>query len=149
MFQGPTMQTSKPSLVFLAILWGLLLVYLCEGQNWSSFQNKHVDYPQSSAPNLNTYCDLMMRRRQLNPKRCKPLNTFINQQAAVVKQVCVNEGTHYKSNLYDSIQSFHLINCRNTGGTSPDSCKYVGTSQKARIRVACENNQPVHFEDVL
>ncbi|XP_020668405.3 ribonuclease pancreatic-like [Pogona vitticeps] len=137
------------SLVHLAILWAVLLVHICEGQNWSSFQNKHIDYPESSAPNLNTYCDLMMKRRNLNPSRCKTRNTFVNEEAAVVKQVCVNEGTHYKSNLYDSIQSFKMVDCRNVGGTAPDSCRYVGTQQDARIRVACENNQPVHFEAVL
>ncbi|XP_042329746.1 ribonuclease pancreatic-like [Sceloporus undulatus] len=146
------MLTSKFScclVAHLAILLGLLLLGTCKGQNWSSFQTKHIDFPKSSASNPNAYCDLMMKRRNLNPTRCKPRNTFVHASQSEIQNVCSSKGTHYKDNLYDSEEDFPLTDCKNVGGTSPDNCKYIGTPGTKRIRVACENNKPVHFELVL
>nr|P80287.1 RecName: Full=Ribonuclease pancreatic; AltName: Full=RNase 1; AltName: Full=RNase A [Iguana iguana]prf//2006253A RNase [Iguana iguana] len=118
-------------------------------QDWSSFQNKHIDYPETSASNPNAYCDLMMQRRNLNPTKCKTRNTFVHASPSEIQQVCGSGGTHYEDNLYDSNESFDLTDCKNVGGTAPSSCKYNGTPGTKRIRIACENNQPVHFELVL
>ncbi|KAH0626315.1 hypothetical protein JD844_001227 [Phrynosoma platyrhinos] len=143
------MLTSKVScclVAHLAILLGLLLLGTCRGQNWSSFQNKHIDFPKSSASNPNAYCNLMMMRRNLNPKRCKPLNTFVHASQSDIQAVCSREGTRYKDNLYDSNREFPLTDCKNVGGNPPNNCNYVGTPGTKKIRVACENNYPVHFE---
>ncbi|XP_034991654.2 ribonuclease pancreatic-like [Zootoca vivipara] len=136
-------------LVRLAILLSVLLVQSCEGQSWEAFQNKHIDYPKTQAPNPNAYCNLMMVKRKLNPTRCKPRNTFINHAKESVQEVCGSGGKPYEKNLYDSIENFPMIDCNFTDGKPPNDCKYKGLEFSRRIRVACQNNMPVHLEKLL
>nr|XP_028559876.1 ribonuclease pancreatic-like [Podarcis muralis] len=143
------MLISSCLLVRLAILLSVLLVQSCEAQSWEAFQNKHIDYPRTRASNPSAYCNLMMVKRNLNPIRCKPRNTFINHDNESVLQVCGNGGTRWQGNFYDSNESFPMIDCRYTDGKPPKDCKYKGTETSKRIRVACEEKKPVHLEKLL
>ncbi|XP_033026022.1 ribonuclease pancreatic-like [Lacerta agilis] len=136
-------------LVRLAILLSVLLVQSCQGQSWEAFQNKHIDYPQTPASNPNAYCNLMMVKRNLNPSRCKPRNTFINHSKESVLEVCGKGGKHWQDKFYDSNENFPMIDCSYTDGKPPKDCKYKGTGSSRRIRVTCENKKPVHLEKVL
>ncbi|XP_053216787.1 ribonuclease pancreatic-like [Podarcis raffonei] len=143
------MLVSRCLLVRLAILLSVLLVQSCEGQSWAAFQKKHINYPKTSAPNLNAYCNLMMVQRKLNPAVCKVTNTFINNPTDSVQDVCGNGGKQFKDKLYDSNNPFSMTICRFINGKPPNDCKYKGTVTSRRIRVTCENKKPVHLAKLL
>ncbi|XP_061445444.1 ribonuclease pancreatic-like [Rhineura floridana] len=144
------MITTKDScwlLLRLAILLGVVLVQSSEGASYQDFANSHIDYPKTRAPNPNVYCNVMMARRRLNARTCKPTNTFINSSPSSIQQICRTGGTRFQGNLFDSRRRFSVVVCRNTGRFP--RCSYVGRRQIKRLRVACTNNRPVHFERLL
>uniref|UniRef100_A0A670KHA9 Ribonuclease A-domain domain-containing protein n=1 Tax=Podarcis muralis TaxID=64176 RepID=A0A670KHA9_PODMU len=110
---------------------------------------QHINYPKTSAPNLNAYCNLMMVQRKLNPAVCKFTNTFINNPTDSVQDVCGNGGKQFKDKLYDSNNPFSMTICRFINGKPPNDCKYKGTVTSRRIRVTCENKKPVHLAKLL
>nr|XP_020668375.1 ribonuclease pancreatic-like [Pogona vitticeps] len=101
-----------PLAIFLAVL---LLHFYAEAATWQDFQNRHIAPPRGPNENLNAYCDRMMIARGMTQPRCKPRNTFIHNNVHDVQQVCHGQSTHYGGNLYDSIQSFDMTECNNTG----------------------------------
>ncbi|XP_025028429.1 ribonuclease pancreatic-like [Python bivittatus] len=145
--ESPAMLTSKISLlVSLAVLLGVLVVQPSQGQTWANFQRKHIDYPKSKAPNPNAYCNRLMKMRQMTEKHCKIHNTFINNAPENVQQMCQGSGSH---SVIDSRVAYPMIDCHYLDGKPPNDCEYQGTQQVKHICVTCENNLPVHFNQII
>uniref|UniRef100_A0A7M4F2S2 Ribonuclease A family member 4 n=1 Tax=Crocodylus porosus TaxID=8502 RepID=A0A7M4F2S2_CROPO len=114
--------------------------------SYRQFVSRHVDQPKTNAPNNNAYCNRLMQSRGLT---CKLTNTFIHNPLNEVKAICTHGGTRFRNNLFDSNRSFTLTVCRLVSRGRRRRCAYRGTSQTRRIRVACTNQMPVHFERIL
>nr|XP_056719010.1 ribonuclease pancreatic-like [Euleptes europaea] len=133
-------------LLRLAVLLAAVLVQSGEGATYRDFQNRHIDFPKANAPNANSYCNLMMRRRGLTRRSCKPTNTFIHGRPNDIQNVCRGGGTlvNRRRQLYDSRRRFSVTTCRNRG--RHPNCNYVGRQENRRIRLGCRSRQPVHFD---
>ncbi|XP_060112383.1 ribonuclease pancreatic-like [Heteronotia binoei] len=134
-------------LLRLAVLLAAFLAQSSEGATYRDFRNRHIDHPRTRAPNLNAYCNLMMRRRGMMRRSCKPTNTFIYSRPSSIQAVCHRGGRWVTRNLYDSRKRLRVITCRNRGRFP--RCRYVGRREKRRIRVACVRSLPVHFERLI
>ncbi|CAM4656010.1 unnamed protein product, partial [Caretta caretta] len=56
------------------------------------FLRRHVDFPKTSAPNDQSYCNTMMQRWGLTRHFCKITNTFIHAQAPLLQAICILGG---------------------------------------------------------
>ncbi|XP_037358855.1 ribonuclease pancreatic-like [Talpa occidentalis] len=144
------------SLVLFSLLVLVLLVLggvqpsLGKESRYHRFQRQHMDpgnFPESNP----TYCNLMMRRRNLTQGRCKPVNTFVHESLVDVQAVCLERNITCKNgqpNCHQSHSSMRLTDCRLTGGSKYPNCAYRTTQKERYIIVACEGNPyvPVHFD---
>ncbi|XP_060112590.1 ribonuclease pancreatic-like [Heteronotia binoei] len=134
-------------LLRLAVLLAAFLAQSSEGATYRDFAHRHIDHPRTRAPNPNAYCNLMMRRRGMMNRFCKPTNTFIHNRPSTIQAVCNRGGRPVNHNLYDSRSRFRVTTCRNRGRYP--RCQYVGRQESRRIRLACVRRQPVHFERLI
>ena len=109
------------------------------------FERQHMD-PHGSSNHSPTYCDQMMRRRNIT---CKRMNTFIHEPLADVQAVCFQERVSCKNpqmnNCYKSSSAMHITDCN----LKPKSkCNYQTSRHQKHIIVACDGNPsvPVHFD---
>ncbi|XP_015273537.1 PREDICTED: ribonuclease-like [Gekko japonicus] len=134
-------------LLRLAVLLAALLVQSSEGATYQDFRNRHIDHPKTRAANNNAYCNLMMRRRGMMNRTCKPTNTFINNSPNHIQHVCRGGGRRVNRNIFESRRRFSVITCRSRGRFP--NCQYVGRRQSKRIRVGCVRSLPVHFDRLV
>nr|CAI47727.1 BerH2-scFv-hpRNase precursor [Drosophila melanogaster] len=114
------------------------------------FQRQHMD-SDSSPSSSSTYCNQMMRRRNMTQGRCKPVNTFVHEPLVDVQNVCFQEKVTCKNgqgNCYKSNSSMHITDCRLTNGSRYPNCAYRTSPKERHIIVACEGSPyvPVHFD---
>ncbi|XP_005284274.2 ribonuclease-like [Chrysemys picta bellii] len=136
----------RPSLLLPLILLAATLAQLSEGANYQQFVRQHIDHPKTRAPNDRLYCNLLMQRRGLTRRRCKPTNTFIHAPAGQLRDICSSGGRPVSRNLYDSNRSFSVTTCRVLPGSRPGRCRYRAATGVTRVRVACVRRLPVHLE---
>ncbi|XP_058149808.1 ribonuclease pancreatic [Dasypus novemcinctus] len=146
----------EKSLVLFPLL--ALLLLLLEGAQPSlgkespakKFQRQHMD--SDSLPSSNsTYCNLMMKRRNMTEGRCKPVNTFVHEPLLDVQAVCLQENVtckNGKSNCYQSSSRMRITDCRLSSGSKYPNCVYRAKEKNSHIIIACEGNPyvPVHFD---
>uniref|UniRef100_A0A0B8RXG7 Ribonuclease-like n=1 Tax=Philothamnus irregularis TaxID=1899461 RepID=A0A0B8RXG7_9SAUR len=136
--------------LFVALLTGSLATLVRRETRYDKFQRQHIATKSDRRMNLRVYCNMMMQQRGMTNVKCKPSNTFIHGEATAVDAICNDGGTYSSDNYYDSNSTFELTVCRLTGaGTAPPNCNYRGRESTQQIRIACINNQPVHFKQAL
>ncbi|XP_061445920.1 ribonuclease-like [Rhineura floridana] len=135
-------------LLLLMVLLGPLPAFTQRESRHDKFLRQHIDYPKTGSDvDARRYCNLMMQRRGMTNNVCKPSNTFIHGHHMAVYGICSNEGTYYSGNYYDSNTPFDITSCRLVGGGSQrPPCNYRGRLSFQRVRVACINGEPVHFQ---
>ncbi|KAM4832160.1 ribonuclease pancreatic [Urocitellus parryii] len=114
------------------------------------FQRQHMDSSPTFSPSP-TYCNEMMRRRNMTKGHCKPVNTFVHESLEDVQAVCTQENVTCKNgqtNCFQSRSNMHITDCRLTRGSKYPNCSYKTSEKERRIIVACEGNPsvPVHFD---
>lgn len=144
----------EKSLILLPLLVLVLLVLewvpptLGKESAAKKFRRQHMDSSGSFSP---TYCNEMMRRRNMTKGHCKPVNTFVQESLVDVQAVCTQENVTCKNgqtNCYQSRSNMHIIDCRLTRGSKYPNCAYQTSQKERHIVVACEGNPsvPVHFD---
>ncbi|XP_067400716.1 ribonuclease-like [Emydura macquarii macquarii] len=139
----------RPMLFLLLVLLAAGLAQLSEGVSYRQFLTRHVDNPKTGAPNGRIYCNTLMQRRGLTRPVCKLTNTFVHAPAHQLQAICRGAGRCHGRNLCDSNAAFRLTICRVMPGSRPGRCNYRARVQTRRIRVACRQRLPVHFDRVL
>ncbi|XP_032620438.2 ribonuclease-like [Chelonoidis abingdonii] len=137
----------------------LILLATCLAQNivlpnsYERFVSEHVDFPKTTPPKGQSYCNVMMRRLSLTHPGCRPSNNFIHAPTRQVGAICSRSGIYvYPSlNQCDSLKAFLLTTCKLVFSPHrPQRCIYREIPQTRRIRVACnQQQQPVHFLRIL
>lgn len=134
-------------LLVLVVGW----VQLSLGKETSAmkFERQHVDSDSSSSSP--TYCNQMMKRREMTKGSCKPVNTFVHESLQDIHAVCSQENVKCKNgqtNCYKSHSALRITDCRLTGSSKYPNCEYKTSQQQKHIIVACEGNPfvPVHFD---
>ncbi|CAI5638233.1 unnamed protein product [Oreochromis niloticus] len=107
----------------------LLLLLLCAAvlsQTYDNFKRKHI------LPS----CDDMMKNVNGN-NQCKPINTFIMEEAEKVKALCKGKKNE------NIVHKFDVIDCKMK---NKKPCKYKSLALKGKEKkIKCENGLPVHL----
>lgn len=112
------------------------------------FERQHMD-PHGSSNHSPTYCNQMMKRRNIS---CKRMNTFIHEPLADVQAVCFQERANCKDpqmdNCYKSSSVMHITDCKLKPKTTHPNCEYLTSRHQKHIIVACAGNPyvPVHYD---
>nr|Q9WUX6.1 RecName: Full=Ribonuclease pancreatic; AltName: Full=RNase 1; AltName: Full=RNase A; Flags: Precursor [Uranomys ruddi]CAB41486.1 pancreatic ribonuclease [Uranomys ruddi] len=114
------------------------------------FERQHMDSDGASSSS-STYCNQMMKRREMTKESCKPVNTFVHEPLADVQAVCSQENVtckNGKQNCYKSTSALHITDCRLKDNSKYPNCDYKTSQYQKHIIVACEGNPyvPVHFD---
>ncbi|XP_061446805.1 ribonuclease-like [Rhineura floridana] len=128
----------------LLLLFVLTVATLCpnsEATTYGDFLKRHLDNPKSDFQNDNTYCNLMMSRRNLN---CQRGNTFIHASEQQLISICNSRGKVLEGNQ-TSKTLFPITICTLSKGPRRVFCRYNGKSKIRKIRVTCEKGLPVHY----
>ncbi|XP_045383128.1 ribonuclease pancreatic [Lemur catta] len=139
-----------PLLVLALLVLGWIQPSLGKESRAMKFQRQHMD-PGSSSSSSSTYCNQMMRRRNMTNGWCKPVNTFVHEPLVDVQAICFQENVTCKNgqtNCYKSNSTMHITDCRLTGSSKYPNCAYRTSQKERRIIVACEGSPyvPVHFD---
>uniref|UniRef100_A0A8C3I373 Ribonuclease A-domain domain-containing protein n=1 Tax=Chrysemys picta bellii TaxID=8478 RepID=A0A8C3I373_CHRPI len=112
------------------------------GKPWLNkiFNKHHVDYPRTTTPNPNAYCNMMMRARGIY---WTPVNTFIHSSIPSINSVCFRGGIQIQGGLRRSIRSFSITTCRYIGWIR----SYIGTQRSQNIIIGCWNRLPVYYRE--
>ncbi|XP_031218510.1 ribonuclease pancreatic [Mastomys coucha] len=111
----------------------------------------HLQCGAGSSSSSPTYCNQMMKRRDMTKGSCKPVNTFVHEPLADVQAICSQENVTCKngnSNCYKSSSALHITDCRLKGNSKYPNCDYKTSHYQKHIIVACDGNPyvPVHFD---
>ncbi|KAM5235253.1 ribonuclease pancreatic-like [Ctenodactylus gundi] len=139
-----------PVLLLVLLELGWVQPSLGKETSAQKFLRQHVDSGGSPSSG-SSYCDQMMRARNMTQSRCKPLNTFVHEPLADVQAVCSQKNVPCKngnSNCYQSNSNMHITECRLTGSSKYPTCLYNTVQREKRIVVACEGSPyvPVHYD---
>ncbi|XP_034991390.1 probable inactive ribonuclease-like protein 12 [Zootoca vivipara] len=130
-----------------ALLFLAACLAVAGAESYQKFVRQHVDFPTTEAPDPRSYCNLMMRRRDLaTSHHCKHLNTFVHADTSKIQLVCGEGGAPTTGDLRESNASFPLTLCQLQKGSWAPDCSYKGTDSTERIIIACEGGFPVHLE---
>lgn len=143
------LQKSLILLPLLVLLFGWVQPSLGKETSAQKFERQHMDSTGSSSSP--TYCNQMMKRRNMTQGYCKPVNTFVHEPLADVHAVCSQENVTCKngnSNCYKSHSTLHITDCRLKGNSKYPNCDYQTSQLQKHIIVACEGSPfvPVHFD---
>uniref|UniRef100_A0A803SVH8 Ribonuclease A-domain domain-containing protein n=2 Tax=Anolis carolinensis TaxID=28377 RepID=A0A803SVH8_ANOCA len=127
--------------LLLSFLVATALFQGSEGTSYSDFLKRHLDNPKSDYQNDETYCNLMMSRRNLN---CQQGNTFIHAIEQQLVDICNSTGKVLDGNQ-TSKTLFPITVCTLQNGSNKLSCKYKGETKIKKIRVTCQKGLPVHY----
>nr|Q9WUS2.1 RecName: Full=Ribonuclease pancreatic; AltName: Full=RNase 1; AltName: Full=RNase A; Flags: Precursor [Gerbillus nigeriae]CAB41479.1 pancreatic ribonuclease [Gerbillus nigeriae] len=136
-------------LPLLVLVLGCVQPSLGKESSAMKFERQHMDSEGTgSSP---TYCNQMMKRREMTKGSCKPVNTFVHEPLADVQAVCSQEKVtckNGKSNCYKSSSALHITDCHLKGNSKYPNCDYKTSNYQKHIIVACEGNPyvPVHFD---
>ncbi|XP_044842496.1 ribonuclease-like [Mauremys mutica] len=139
----------RPALLLPHILLSGSLGLIGERNKYEQFKRKHVDFPKTSNTHGKTYCNYMMKERNMtNDTYCKPVNTFIHDTEQAIKAICKEKGILVKDNIYKSNTTFKLTICK-LKSQNGQSCTYEEEEETSMICVGCnEKHLPVHFENM-
>ncbi|KAM9795606.1 ribonuclease pancreatic-like [Neosynchiropus ocellatus] len=103
---------------------------------FAGFQNRHL-YTEM----FDNMCTEVMRKRNIALKsKCKPINSFIRAESAMVKSICKRDGKKTSEQLFDVVKC-----CLKQSSPKHPNCQYQGFFSRQKITVKCENREPVHF----
>ncbi|XP_075768150.1 ribonuclease-like [Pelodiscus sinensis] len=103
------------------------------------FRRNHVDFPQTQAPNANTYCNERMKAVKL----CKETaHTFIHAPVRIIDSVC-KKGTLVQPDLVKSQDSFPVTTCVYL----PASGSYIGKSYSRQIVLRCSYGHATYYQE--
>ncbi|XP_003223918.2 probable inactive ribonuclease-like protein 12 [Anolis carolinensis] len=132
--------------LFVVSVW----LALASAKSYQKFLREHVDYPVTQVPDIQHYCSLMMKRRNMaKPNYCKHLNTFLHVDTPEIQAVCGQAGEPTTGDLRESQASFPMTVCHLQKGSWAPDCQYQGTQGIERVVIACEEGFPVHLETEL
>lgn len=139
-----------PLLLLVLLALGWVEPFLGRESQAKKFIRQHMDpvsYPSISS----SYCNQMMRRRNMTKGWCKPMNTFVHEPLVDVQAVCFQGRVTCKdgqSNCHQSSSSMSITDCRLTSGSKYPNCAYRTSQKKKHIILACNGNPyvPVHFD---
>ncbi|KAF0877875.1 RNAS1 Ribonuclease, partial [Crocuta crocuta] len=139
-----------PLLVLVLLALGCVQTSLGKESRVMKFQWQHVDSDTTtSSP---SYCNEMMKRRDMTDGWCKPVNTFVHKPLADIQAVCHQRNVTCKNgqpNCHKSTSKMNITNCHLKHGSKYPKCTYQTSQEKKYIIVACEGDpiMPVHFDD--
>ncbi|XP_006835547.1 PREDICTED: ribonuclease pancreatic [Chrysochloris asiatica] len=139
-----------PLLTLILLVLGWAQPSLGKESPAMKFQRQHID--SDSPPSIDSsYCNQMMRRRNMTKGWCKPVNTFVHEPLVDVQAVCLQGNITCKngqSNCHQSSSAMHITDCRLTNGSKYPNCAYRATNKMRHIIIACEGKPyvPVHFD---
>ncbi|XP_076983429.1 ribonuclease 4 [Tamandua tetradactyla] len=141
-------RTHSLLLILLLILLELL-VQPSWGQNrlYQRFLRQHVD-SQGKGGTVR-YCNYMMQKRRMTVPQCKHVNTFIHEDIWDIHNICNNPSTRCNNGMMNChVGVAKVTDCRETGGSTTQNCRYRATSSTRQIVIACDSNPavPVHFD---
>nr|CAC86435.1 pancreatic ribonuclease alpha [Berylmys bowersi] len=134
----------------LVLVLGWVQPSLGRESSAEKFKRQHMD-PDSIPNSSPTYCNQMMKRREMTTGSCKPVNTFVHEPLDDVKAIC-SQGQmtckNGKSNCHKSSSTLHITECRLKGSSKYPNCDYTTTDSQKHIIIACDGNPyvPVHFD---
>ncbi|XP_075768314.1 ribonuclease-like [Pelodiscus sinensis] len=100
----------------------------------------HWDYPKTSFPNQDNYCDRMMWYRRLYGK---PKHIFIHAPIHKILNVCRGGGIHLGGGWYKSKDYFTVTECT----FHPPCGPYTGSWFSTKIVLRCCNGFPVDIKE--
>ncbi|XP_059562013.1 ribonuclease 4-like [Myotis daubentonii] len=135
-------------LLSLLTLLGLGLVQPSYGQfMYQRFLRQHVDPTGTGGTNL--YCNTMMHKQGMTGLKCKEFNTFIHENIGTINNICNAPNIQCKDHRMNCHAGVvRVTDCRNTGGSPPNNCRYEATAITRGVVIACEGNPlvPVHLD---
>ncbi|XP_032712870.1 ribonuclease pancreatic-like [Lontra canadensis] len=138
-----------PPLFLVLLVLDYVQPSLAKESRAKKFQRQHMD------PNTSTitasYCNEMMKRRNMTVGRCKLVNTFIHEPLHKVRAICFQENVRCKngqSNCHQSSSKMRITDCRLKKGSKYPKCDYQTQQLQKSIIVACEcvQYETVHFD---
>ncbi|XP_075773437.1 ribonuclease-like [Pelodiscus sinensis] len=134
-----------PALLLLLVLLPAGLAYLSAFRSSQELVWKHVDFPRTSPPPGQPYCDHLMWKRRSRIRGCRRSFTFVHAEPIQLYSLCRCYGRCQPMNRTSvSRNPVPTTTCRMVPGLG--RCSYVGRFERCRIRVACSSWKPV---DVL
>uniref|UniRef100_A0A452R666 Ribonuclease A family member 1, pancreatic n=1 Tax=Ursus americanus TaxID=9643 RepID=A0A452R666_URSAM len=138
-----------PLLVLVLLALGCVQPSLGKESQAEKFQRQHMDSNTSTVGS--SYCNQMMKRRNMTAGWCKPVNTFVHEPLPDVQAVCLQGNVTCKNgqpNCHQSSSRMHITDCRLKRGSKYPKCEYQMAQQEKSIIVACGGNPyvPVHFD---
>ncbi|XP_037691449.1 ribonuclease pancreatic isoform X2 [Choloepus didactylus] len=139
-----------PLLALVLLVLGVIQPSLSKETAAMKFQRQHMD-SGSSLSSDSSYCNKMMKVRNMTQESCKPVNTFVHESLQDVQAVCFQENVTCKNgqqNCHQSRSNMHITDCRQTSGSKYPNCLYQTSNMNRHIIIACEGNPyvPVHFD---
>nr|AHI58755.1 pancreatic ribonuclease [Martes martes]AHI58765.1 pancreatic ribonuclease [Martes zibellina] len=141
--------TLFPPLVLVLLVLGCVQPSLAKESRAEKFLRQHID---SNTSTVNaSYCNQMMKRRNMTVRWCKPVNTFIHEPLPDVQVICFQGNVTCKNgkpNCHKSSSKMHITDCRLKKGSKYPKCDYETQQQEKFIIVACEcvQYETVHFD---
>nr|Q8VD91.1 RecName: Full=Ribonuclease pancreatic alpha-type; AltName: Full=RNase 1 gamma; Flags: Precursor [Rattus fuscipes]CAC86437.1 pancreatic ribonuclease alpha [Rattus fuscipes] len=135
----------------LVLVLGWVQPSLGRESSADKFKRQHMD-TEGSSKSSPTYCNQMMKRRDMTNGSCKPVNTFVHEPLEDVQAIC-SQGQvtckNGKSNCYKSSSTLHITDCRLKGSSKYPNCDYTTTDSQKQLIIACDGNPyvPVHLDD--
>ncbi|XP_059037009.1 ribonuclease pancreatic-like [Mustela lutreola] len=138
-----------PLLVLVLLVLGSVQPSLAKELRAEKFLRQHID---SNTSTVNaSYCNQMMKRRNMTVRFCKPVNTFIHEPLPDVQVICFQGNVTCKNgkpNCHQSSSKMCITDCRLKKGSKYPKCDYETKQQEKFIIVACEcvQYETVHFD---
>nr|XP_060639017.1 ribonuclease-like [Anolis sagrei ordinatus] len=127
--------------LLLAFLMATTLFPGSKGTPYSDFLKRYLDNPKSDFRNDETYCNQMMRRRNLN---CQQGNTFIHTVEQHLISICTCRG-EVLNGKQTSKTLFPITVCTLKKGPREQPCSYKGEIKIRKIQVTCQKGLPVQY----
>nr|AHI58779.1 pancreatic ribonuclease [Martes flavigula] len=136
-------------LVLMLLVLGCVQPFLAKESQAEKFQRQHMDPDTSTV--TSSYCNEMMKRRNMTVGFCKPANTFIHEPLPDVQVICFQGNVpckNTKSNCHKSSSKMSITDCHLKNGSKYPKCDYETQQQEKFIIVACEcvQYETVHFD---
>nr|AHI58801.1 pancreatic ribonuclease [Mustela frenata] len=135
-------------LVLVLLVLGYVQPSLAKETQAEEFLRQHMD-PDTSKVTA-SYCNTMMKLRNVMGGPCKPVNTFIHEPLRDVQAICFKGDVpckNTKSDCHQSSSKMRITDCRLKKGSIYPQCDYETQQKRKYIIVTCEGNPyvPVHF----
>ncbi|XP_074838274.1 ribonuclease-like [Carettochelys insculpta] len=138
-----------PSLLLSLVLLPASLALLPLPNGCSEFRKNHVDFPRTTPPRGQSYCNYMMPKVRQNLCGCSSVHTFLHLSPFQLPALCGCRGKGlHPAKQCTSKTPVSLTQCY--GKAQPDgSCRYRGRRQWSKVRVSCSFGLPVGIVRVL